>query len=121
MLDTVQMLRPYLPNLPGSRRPSELDALLAPANDEVLVTLWADAPSAVAREVIVTYARHLRYVRPITSGAILRERGLRPGPLYRTILTALRAAWLDGEVTTAEQEQALLEHLLMTMIPEGTT
>ncbi len=121
MLDTVQMLRPYLPNLPGSRRPSELDALLAPANDEVLVTLWAAAPSAAAREAIVTYARHLRYVRPITSGAILRERGLRPGPLYRTILTALRAAWLDGEITTAEQEQALLEHLLMTMIPEGTT
>lgn len=120
MVDTVQMLRPYLPDLPGARRPSALDALLTPASDEVLVTLWAAASTASAREAIVTYACRLRYIRPITNGAALRQRGLRPGPLYRTILTALRAAWLDGEVTSAEQEQALLEHLLATIMPEGT-
>ncbi len=120
VLDMVQALRPHLPDLPGDRRPSQIDALLAPANDEVLVTLWAAAPTARAREAIVEYARRLRHIRPIVSGAALRERGLRPGPLYRTILTTLRTAWLDGEITSAEQEQALLERLLAAIVSEGT-
>ena len=92
--------------------PSELDRLLYKASDEVLVTLWAAAPTASARSHIVEYARRLRYVSPTISGEDLKARGLKPGPAYGRILGALRAARLDGLITTPEEEQHLLEQLL---------
>jgi tRNA nucleotidyltransferase (CCA-adding enzyme) len=117
-LETVQAIRPALPSLPGDLRPSQIDRLLAPASDEVLVTLWAAAPSAPARETIVDYACRLRAITPTVDGRTLRARGLRPGPVYRTILGALRAAWLDGEIRSEAEEQALLEHLLANVPTE---
>ena len=47
-----------------------------------------------------------------TDGHKLKERGLEPGPRYKEILTSLRSAWLDGDVSTPEEEQVLLEQLL---------
>jgi len=38
--------------------------------------------------------------------------GIEPGPVYRRILWALRAAWLDGKISTREQEIALLNQLV---------
>jgi tRNA nucleotidyltransferase (CCA-adding enzyme) len=55
-----------------------------------------------------------RNVKPFTSGYTLQQRGLAPGPKYKEILTRLRAAWLDGEVTTEEEEVVLLKNLLKT-------
>jgi tRNA nucleotidyltransferase (CCA-adding enzyme) len=51
-------------------------------------------------------------VQPFTSGNDLRARAVAPGPIYRTLLTKLRAARLDGEVNTAAEERTLLEKLL---------
>ena len=42
----------------------------------------------------------------------LKARGIPPGPKYTEILRRLRAAWLDGEVKTAEEEEALLNTIL---------
>lgn len=53
-----------------------------------------------------------RWVRPATTGDDLRSLGLPPGPLYKTLLAQLRAAWLDGDVTSLEQERALLRRLI---------
>ena len=53
-----------------------------------------------------------RDVKPFTSGYTLQQRGLEPGPRYAEILRRLRAAWLDGEVQTEEEEKALLDSLL---------
>ena len=58
------------------------------------------------------FAAKWRHIKPITTGDDLRARGLRPGPRYKQILQALRAAWLDGEVRSAEEENALLENLV---------
>jgi hypothetical protein len=38
--------------------------------------------------------------------------GLRPSPAYGQILSALRSAWLDGDIQTYEEEQALLNQLI---------
>ncbi len=51
-------------------------------------------------------------MRPITTGNYLRERGIRPGPIYREVLDSLRDAWIDGNLTSEKQEKALLETLL---------
>ncbi len=58
------------------------------------------------------FAAAWRQIKPITTGNDLRARGLRPGPRYKQILQALRAAWLDGKVRSEEEEQELLEELI---------
>ena len=58
------------------------------------------------------YLDNWQYVRPHTTGDDLKERRLEPGPRYAEILRRLRAAWLDGEVGTEEEEEKLLARLL---------
>jgi tRNA nucleotidyltransferase (CCA-adding enzyme) len=58
------------------------------------------------------YLTKWRNVRPFTTGYTLQQRGLEPGSQYKEILSRLRAAWLDGEVGTEEEEEALLARLL---------
>ncbi|MCC6299207.1 MAG: CCA tRNA nucleotidyltransferase [Anaerolineales bacterium] len=50
-----------------------------------------------------------RHVKPVTTGDDLKARGLAPGPKYGEILRRLRAAWLDGEVGTVEDEEKLVD------------
>lgn len=58
------------------------------------------------------YARQWRHVQPMVDGRALRSMGLSPGPIYRQILSELRAAWMDGKVRTKKQEQTLVESLV---------
>jgi tRNA nucleotidyltransferase (CCA-adding enzyme) len=53
-----------------------------------------------------------RNIKPTINGNDLKQRGLQPGPRYTDILRRLRAAWLDGEVVTREEELKLLEELI---------
>ena len=64
------------------------------------------------RFAIVQYLAKWRNIQPYTRGADLQERGLKPGPRYREILSRLRAAWQDGEIKSQEEETELLERLL---------
>lgn len=64
------------------------------------------------RFAIVQYLAKWRTVEPYTTGNDLHERGLRPGPRYREILSTLRAAWQDGEIKSQEEEVELLARLL---------
>jgi tRNA nucleotidyltransferase (CCA-adding enzyme) len=59
------------------------------------------------REYLVTWQN----IKPTINGNDLKERGLEPGPRYAEILRQLRAAWLDGEVKTQEQEKLFLDKL----------
>jgi tRNA nucleotidyltransferase (CCA-adding enzyme) len=63
---------------------------------------------AVLRDYLVEW----RNIKPYTTGYTLQGRGLEPGPKFKEILTRLRAAWLDGEVQTEEEEVILLKNLL---------
>ncbi|MCC6500554.1 MAG: CCA tRNA nucleotidyltransferase [Anaerolineales bacterium] len=53
-----------------------------------------------------------RHVKPITTGDDLKARGLKPGPKFGEILRRLRAAWLDGEVRSLNEESELLRNIL---------
>jgi tRNA nucleotidyltransferase (CCA-adding enzyme) len=57
------------------------------------------------------YLVHWRNIKPTLTGNDLKERGLEPGPHFADILRRLRAAWLDGEVVTKDEELALLGKL----------
>lgn len=59
------------------------------------------------------YMREWRHVRPTIDGDYLRkELGLKPGPHFGHILRRLRDAWLDGEISTREEEREMLTHLV---------
>ena len=64
------------------------------------------------RKMLQTYVTRWQKIHPTINGHDLRQRGLPPSPAYRGILKALRNAWLDGEVTTPEEEAVLLEKLI---------
>ena len=70
------------------------------------------ARSDAIKQPLWSYATRWRYIKPKNNGESLKERGLPPSPIYRTILKALRDAWLDGEIQTPEEEEALLGKLI---------
>jgi tRNA nucleotidyltransferase (CCA-adding enzyme) len=103
----ASQLKRGLPHLMGST-PSVWTYAL-----EKLPLLAIYAVYLVAREdALLSYISLWRHVKPHTTGNDLKARGLPPGPRYGEILTRLRAAWLDGEITDKEQEVRLLESML---------
>lgn len=58
------------------------------------------------------YAQKWRSLRPRLTSARLLKMGLAPGPRFGEILRRLRAAWLDGEISSEAEEIAMLEKLL---------
>ncbi len=100
--------RPQLFDGPASAVVEYLDGMprlalyahfLIAGDDRIKRSLWS-------------YITEWRLVEPVTSGNDLRKRDISPGPNYKRILDSLRAAWLDGEVTSSKEEIILLEKLL---------
>jgi tRNA nucleotidyltransferase (CCA-adding enzyme) len=115
-LGHLQQIRGEMERLSTPLQPSQVDAILHKASDPVLLAAWAAAPTACARRQIRDYALRLRWIKPTTDGEALKKRGLTPGPHFGEILGALRRAWLDGDISTPEEEQTLLNHLLSEAI-----
>ncbi len=104
-------LWPLLPVLP-EKPPSEITFLLDDVPPLALYASYLACDQRPVRRVIQTYATRWRHVLPSISGHDLRARGLPPGPIYKQLLSTLRAAWLDGEIGTAEEEAAMIEKVL---------
>ena len=118
-LEEAQDLRALLPALEEIERPSTVARWLRPFDDAVLAAGWAATSDAVARAQIAEYGARLRYVQPVTNGDDLKAWGLKPGPHFGRILERLRAAWLDGEVKSAEEERALVQQLIAEVAEEA--
>jgi tRNA nucleotidyltransferase (CCA-adding enzyme) len=71
--------------------------------------------SVLKRKAMVCEWKDWRWVKPVTSGEDLLALGLPPGPAYAKLLTRLRQAWLDDEVKSYADEQALLTKLMAAM------
>ncbi|MEW6567481.1 MAG: CBS domain-containing protein [Chloroflexota bacterium] len=98
---------------PPDMHPSRLVQALEEKHESSVVAAWLaffDKPEA--RAVLGMYLSSWRFVTPSTDGERLRQLRLPPGPVYREILWQLRAARLDGSVTSDEDEARLLERLL---------
>jgi tRNA nucleotidyltransferase (CCA-adding enzyme) len=88
--------------------PSQICARLDGVSEVALLAGWIMTDDERLRR----YHRDWQHVRPQTNGHSLRALGLEPGPQYKRILDRLRAAWLDGEISEAAQEEALLQALI---------
>jgi tRNA nucleotidyltransferase (CCA-adding enzyme) len=58
-------------------------------------------------------------IAPSINGHDLRARDIAPGPAYKEILKALRNAWLDGRVSSTEEESDYLEILVANLYRGG--
>ncbi len=92
-------------------RPSETVGLLTGLSEECLVFLLAKNTSETAKRHLSMYLTAYRDVKPALTGKDLKTFGLRPGPLYRTILARLTQARLDGEVNNEAEERMLVKEL----------
>jgi tRNA nucleotidyltransferase (CCA-adding enzyme) len=109
----VGELRLIVPRLAERDLPSSaIYRLLEPYSGQSIFLTWVASDSALIRQRLELYHRRLQYVKPEIDGAWLQERGVKPGPIYRQILGALRDARLDGQVENLGEEEALVERLL---------
>ena len=90
----------------------ELYALLQHTSSDALLILWLCTSSQRVRERVWWYETELRHVEPTIDGSYLMGLGLKPSPLFREILGAVRDALLDGEISTVEEERALVARFL---------
>ena len=105
-----------LPTLPGmlvSQIARRLDKISLLA----IFAVYRISSQAEERDRLRLYATSWRNLNPTIDGHSLEKRGLAPSPAYRLILNALRDAWLDGKVTSAEQERDYLDGLVAQYYP----
>ncbi len=99
------------------RSASQIVARLDEIPGMALYAVYLATSEPGLQEILLNYVHHWKKIKPAIDGNDLREIGLPPGPVYRTILSRLRDAWLDGSITTAEQEKAHLDKLLIDLFP----
>jgi len=109
LLTEVARLREMLPRLDrNGLKPSEIVAILDETSDEARLVLRVATDSWLVRQHLDLYQRRLRHVRPLLTGDDLRRMGLPPGRLYSQLLRRLRAARLDGEISSRADEERLV-------------
>lgn len=97
----------------ASARPSEIFGFL---EDKPSVSIYANFLASESRaftNLLLKYAQDWRQVAPAINGDELRRRGIPPGPIYRQLLSDIRSALLDGKISTAQDEEKLLQQLLI--------
>ena len=92
--------------------PSEVVNRLDDVPRLALYSIYIACEQHALQKMIYAYVTEWRNITPKTRGDDLKAIGLPPGPVYRFILEELQTAWLDGVITTEEQEMALLERLI---------
>jgi tRNA nucleotidyltransferase (CCA-adding enzyme) len=103
-----------LPTLEGAS-PSTVVDRLDGVPLQAIQAVYIACKQAELRQLLVTYIDRWGKVKPTINGHDLRLRGLPPGPAYRKILKTLRDAWLDGEISTEEEEAALLDRMIVAV------
>lgn len=93
------------PNLPPSRIVAALDGI-DPVALALGPLLFNDQPRLLAS--LRAYLRDLRYLLPELDGHALAELGVPRGPHMGELLTALRAAKVDGRLPTRADEEAFI-------------
>jgi len=114
LVDTAlaaRRLRQDLPSLAGQAA-SKIAARLHDVSPLAIYATYLATDAENLQTVLENYLTEWRHVSSSIDGHALQARGLPPGPMYRLILASLRDAWLDGKVSTKEEEAALLEELI---------
>jgi len=97
---------------PAAVAPSAIYRLLEAYSDDALAIFAIAVDDARVRERVDLFRTRLRAITPELTGNDLKRMGMPAGPAYRKILTRLREARLDGEITIrAEEEKLVRAHM----------
>ena len=96
------------PSLP----PSAIYRVLKDYPPRVITACALASEAPLVRSRLELYLDHLRYTKPSLAGEDLKKMGVAPGPRLGRMLEELRRAKLDGEVSTREEEAALVRQWL---------
>ncbi len=106
-LEHLAKVQAVLGTLP-QEKPSRVCARL---DDVPLASLYAAyllSTGKTVKALLLRYVQNWRNLFPVTGGEDLRNMGILPGPEYTRILTSLRAAYLDGIISTPQEEKDYL-------------
>ncbi|MDR3542576.1 MAG: CBS domain-containing protein [Desulfosporosinus sp.] len=84
---------------------SEMDLLLAKIQKNVVMVLARDERF---HKKITTYLEASRKIKMSLNGKALVQMGVKEGPEIGEILDKVRKAWLQGQIHTSEEEQAIV-------------
>jgi tRNA nucleotidyltransferase (CCA-adding enzyme) len=101
-------------------KPSQITSMLDGSSPILLFAMARLYPDPVVETTIGRYRQEWHVIRPHSDGRELQKMGLIPGPHFGVILDKLRAAWLDGEVHSAEDELQLLKIMISQMEVQST-
>jgi len=93
-------------------KPGQVVEFLEGYSIKALEVLSSAVRDEEIRNILTKYLSDWWHIKPKTTGHDLKKRDIPPGPKYTEILRRLRAAWLDGEVKSEEEEKTLLDNLL---------
>jgi len=102
---------PQLNTLPGLK-PSEVSKILDPIPSISLYAASLLNLDVSVKKSIMLYQCNWKKIQLKTTGDDLRNAGILPGPDYKRILKTLRSAYLDGTISTPDEESQLLHYLL---------
>lgn len=102
-------------------QPSDIYRALQPFRPEELLFLMAKTQREDVRKAISHYFHRYRNMRTELMGRDLKALGIRPGPVYRTILDDLLTARLNGETRDRQEEiEYLQQHYQHLMTQKGS-
>ncbi|HMQ54782.1 MAG TPA: hypothetical protein PKD98_22075, partial [Anaerolineae bacterium] len=115
-LQQVYRLQRQAPEIAAADRPSALCHLLDSTNRDARLIAWLALDNEQARQQLVHFEADLKDITPLIDGNVLkREFNLVPGPIFKTILEALRDARVDGQVVSLKDERTLVEEMLASL------
>jgi tRNA nucleotidyltransferase (CCA-adding enzyme) len=79
---------------------------------DALGVLWVATSNSQVRAHLAKYQSSLQCMEPAIDGYDLQAMGVKPGPIYRALLAAVRDARLNGEVTSRAGELAVVRRIL---------
>lgn len=106
---SVQDASKLIKNLPMTSewKPSQWTFYLDELPLLSVYAVWLSSGHPSIHEYLVNW----RSIKPHANGDDLKALHIQPGPRFKEILNQLRAAWLDGDVKTKEEEKFLLRRL----------
>ena len=110
-LHLLRSLCGILPEVDSAPGASVVHRLLRQYPARVLAVGWVAADRELLQERLLRYQTEWRLVEPEISGDDLKAMGLRPSPLFRHLLEAVREARLDGRIGSRQEEEALVKEL----------
>jgi tRNA nucleotidyltransferase (CCA-adding enzyme) len=99
--------------------PSETVAWFRGLSPEILLYGMSRSANEQVQRTISHYFTHLRSMASELTGQDLKEMGVPPGPVYKTILQQLLDARLDGRLQTRKEEQAFVRRHYLEKHGEG--